>query len=109
MSQHCNNQRANQARVAIEAFRQQASGDDDATSVQDLITDLGHYCLVYELDFVRIVADGIRMWCAECADPGGLRLDLGPPVSIVIAGYTQRQGIPPASIQKRRKSTRVQS
>jgi hypothetical protein len=91
MSIPSNFQRAHWAAVALEAFREQVGRDDEATSAQDLICDLGHYCRLRDLDFLRIAARGISMWCAESDDPDGFRLDPGPDVSIAVAGGTPRR------------------
>jgi hypothetical protein len=73
---------AHWAAVAIEAFRSQVGSDDDNTSIHDLIADLGHYCSLRQLDFIRLCADAISCWQAELADPSDETIEAGPEVSI---------------------------
>jgi hypothetical protein len=88
MSHVTNFQRAHWAAVALEAFRDQVGRDDDETSIHDLTADLGHYCALNELDFVRIVANAISCWCIERAHPheNQAMIGPGPEVSIIIPG-----------------------
>jgi hypothetical protein len=86
MSIPSNFDRATWAANAIERFRHDTGNLSDEEAVHDLICDLGHYCRLYDLDFLRLVANGISTWCAEIDDPDGFRLDPGPDVSIVIPG-----------------------
>jgi hypothetical protein len=55
-----------------------------------LVATLGRFSRLYELDFLRLVANGISTWCAEIDDPDGFRLDPGPDVSIVVPGRKRR-------------------
>jgi hypothetical protein len=72
---------ADDARRAIEAYMADASKDLE-TSVADLIADIGHLCMLEQIDFLAAVNGGIRHWAAERVNPRGMHP--GPTVEITI-------------------------
>jgi hypothetical protein len=103
MSIPSNLDRAVWAAHAIDTFRGDTGNLCGEEAVHDLVFDLGHYCRLYELDFLSLVANGISTWCAEEADPDGMRLDPGPHVSILVPGRKRR-----VRPRRRRYSSRKQ-
>ena len=77
-----NEQRAGWAQVALDAFRQRVGRDDDATSILDLISDLGHLARTRELDFVAIAARAVSVWAYERRYPNGM--GASPQVAITV-------------------------
>ncbi len=74
--------RAEAARRALEAYLSDASQDLE-TRIADLITDIGHLCMVEKLDFLEALRRGIRHWAVERVDPNSTLP--GPTVEIVIS------------------------
>ena len=83
-----NRERAQWAQHALETFSRETrmDGEDAETILHDLICNLGHYCCVNDLDFIRIAADAISCWCVERSDPDDNDIGPGPRVSILIPG-----------------------
>ncbi len=74
--------RAEAARRALEAYVSDMSQDLE-TRIADLITDIGHFCMVEKLDFLEALRRGIRHWAVERVDPNSTLP--GPTVEIVIS------------------------
>ena len=72
---------AEDARRALDAYSSGAS-KDLGTSITELITDIGHLCMVEQIDFLGIINAGIRHWAVERINPKGTRP--GPTVEITI-------------------------
>lgn len=72
---------ADDARRALEAYKADTSKDLE-TSIADLITDIGHLCMLEQIDFLAVVNGGIRHWAVERINPKSTRP--GPIVEITI-------------------------
>jgi hypothetical protein len=83
------------ARKALEAYKADAS-EDLETSIAELITDIGHLCMVEQIDFLATVCSGVRHWAAERINPKGRQP--GPTVEVTISV----QGLSPRAKPKAR-------
>jgi hypothetical protein len=81
MAEPINEERAARARKAIATCGCEPEAEL-ATSVSDILTDLGHLCDAECIDFVERVKRAINTWAVERIDP--LSLAKGPRVEIVI-------------------------
>jgi hypothetical protein len=72
---------ADDARRALEAYKAEASKDLE-TSIAELIADIGHLCMLEQIDFLAALNNGIRRWAVERVNPRGTRP--GPTVEITI-------------------------
>jgi hypothetical protein len=65
-----NEDRAESAKAALVAFAEAArmaeAGEDDATLLRDLLTNLRHFCAAEKIDFQRAVAMSQFHFEAEC-------------------------------------------
>ena len=94
--------RAAEALAAL-AARSEAKGTELATSIQDLVCDLGHLCDDNKLDFVAILTRAIRHWQVERIDPASVAE--GPVVEI----YIGTEGLPPKPKPVKRPDRRKKS
>ena len=94
--------RAAEASAAL-AARSEAEGAELATSIQDLVCDLGHLCDESKLDFVAILTRAIRHWQVERIDP--MSMAPGPVVQITIGA----EGLPPRPGPVKRPNRRKKS
>ena len=93
---------------AAEAFsalaaRGEAQADDLPTSIQGLVSDLGHLCDENKLEFVEILTRAIRHWQVERIDPASVAE--GPVVEI----YIGTEGLPPKPKPAKRPDKRKKS
>ena len=86
---------AEDARRALDAYSSGAS-KDLGTSITELITDIGHLCMVEQIDFLGVINAGIRHWAIERINPKSRRS--GPTVEIAITV----QGLAPRTKPKAR-------
>jgi hypothetical protein len=97
-----NKDRAHKARTAIAACNADP-GEDLATSIKDLLVDLGHLCDAETIDFAETLQKALRWWQVERIDPNSVAE--GPAVEI----YIGTEGLPPKPatnnrVQKNKKS-----
>jgi hypothetical protein len=83
-----NEEHAAKARDAIAACKFDPA-QDTATSVKDLLVDLGHLCDAEQIDFAEILKRALNAWAVERIDP--LSVADGPVVEI----YIGTEGLPP--------------
>ena len=69
------------ARKALGAHKTNAAKDLEA-SIAELITDIGHLCMVEQIDFLAVLIAGIGHWAVERINPNSTRP--GPTVEITI-------------------------
>jgi hypothetical protein len=81
MTKPHHDQQAADARRALEAYKFDASKDLE-TSIADLITAIGHLCMLEQIDFLAALNGGIRHWAVERVNPKSTRP--GPTVEITI-------------------------
>ena len=102
MSKPLNQEHAETARKAIAACKFDPH-QDVATSVKDLLVDLGHLCDAETIDFVDRVKNALNAWAVERIDPASVAE--GPVVEIYIG--TEGLTPPPKPVKrpdKRKKS-----
>ena len=87
MPKPLNHEHADKARKAIAACAFDPH-QDVATSVKDLLVDLGHLCDAEGLDFVTQLKRAINSWAVERIDPTSIAN--GPVVEI----YVGTEGLP---------------
>lgn len=87
------------ARRALEAYKSDAFKDLEA-SIADLIADIGHLCMLEQIDFLAALNRGIRHWAVERINPKSTRP--GPTVEITITV----QGLAPRTKPKSRDPTK---
>ena len=83
------------ARRVLEAYKADAAKDLEA-SIAKLITDIGHLCMVEQIDFLAVLRKGIGRWALERINPKSARP--GPTVEITITV----QGLAPRTKPKAR-------
>ena len=87
-----NARHAARASEALATYRKRAGREDSATSICDLITDLGHLAQSPNLDFVGLVARAVSIWAYERRLPDGA--GAGPQVIVTIAGRKPKPAWP---------------
>jgi hypothetical protein len=97
-----NEENAATARAAIAACKFDPDRDT-ATSVKDLLVDLGHLCDAESIDFVESVKKALNAWSVERIDPTSVAH--GPVVEIHIGS----DGLPPKPEPVRRPDKRKRS
>lgn len=90
---------ADDARRALEAYKADASKDLEM-NIADLITAIGHLCMLEQIDFLAAVNGGIRHWAVERINPNGT--PPGPTVEITIMVH----GLAPPSKPVARRSAK---
>jgi len=78
-------------------------GQDTATSVKDLLVNLGHLCDAEGIDFAEAVKKALNAWAVERIDPASTAS--GPVVEI----YIGTQGLPPEPRPVKRPDKRKKS
>ena len=102
MTKPLNQEHAEKARRAITACAFD-DAQDLATSVSDLLVDLGHLSDAENLDFIGILKSALNIWPVERIDPASVAE--GPDVEIYIG--TEGLPSPPKNVKrpdKRKKS-----
>jgi hypothetical protein len=102
MPKPLNEEHAAKARKAIAACAFDPH-QDLATSVKDLLVDLGHLCDASTIDFVEIVKKALNAWQVERIDPTSVAD--GPVVEI----YIGTEGLPPKPKPLKRPDKRKKS
>ena len=80
---------AEDARRAVDAYTPDASKDLEA-SIADLIADLGHLCMVEQIDFLAALNSGVRRWAVERINPKGTRPQPTVEITITVQGLAPR-------------------
>ncbi len=93
MPKPLNEEHAAKAKKAIESCEFDPH-QDLATSVKDLLVDLGHLCDAEKIDFVERITKAINTWQVERIDPTSVAD--GPVVEI----YIGTEGLPPKPAKK---------
>jgi len=94
-----NEEHAAKGREAVAACKFDPE-QDVATSVKDLLVDLGHLCDSEEIDFVETLQKALNAWAVERIDP--LSVADGPVVEI----YIGTEGLPPKPTPVKRPDKR---
>ena len=81
--------RAADARKALEAYKADASKDIE-TSIAYLIADIGHLCMVEQIDFLAVLIAGIRHWAVERINPKSKRPGPSVEIAITVRGLAPR-------------------
>lgn len=102
MPKPLNEEHAEKARKAIAACEFDPH-QDLASSVKDLLVDLGHLCDAEGLDFIERLKKAINSWAVERIDP--MSVADGPSVEIVIGA----EGLPPPPKPVKRPDKRKKS
>jgi len=102
MSKPLNQDHADTARKAIAACGFDPD-QDLATSLKDLLVDLGHLSDLESIDFVEVLKKALNTWAVERIDPASVAE--GPVVEI----YIGKEGLPPAPKPKKRPDKRKKS
>ncbi len=97
-----NLEHAAKARAAITACKFDPQ-QDVASSVKDLLVDLGHLCDTENIDFVERVQKALNAWAVERIDPTSIAD--GPVVEI----YIGAEGLPPKPTPIKRPDKRKKS
>jgi hypothetical protein len=97
-----NEEHAAKARKAIAACKFDPH-QDTATSVKDLLVDLGHLSDAEQIDFVETVKKALNAWAVERIDP--MSVADGPVVEIHIG----TEGLPPKPEPNKRPDKRKKS
>ncbi len=97
-----NKDHAANARTAIAACKFDPH-EDLATSVKDLLVDLGHLCDAEDIDFVERIQKALNAWQVERIDPTSIAD--GPVVEI----YIGTEGLPPKPKPVKRPDKRKKS
>jgi hypothetical protein len=97
-----NEEHAAKARDAIATCKFDQE-QDAATSVKDLLVDLGHLCDAEQIDFVEILKKAVNAWQVERIDP--MSVADGPVVEI----YIGAEGLPPKPEPIKRPGKRKKS
>lgn len=97
-----NQEHAAKARAAIAACNFDPE-QDVATSVKDLLVDLGHLCDAEDIEFAEIATKALKVWQVERIDPNSAAD--GPVVEI----YIGTEGLPPKPEPPRRPDKRTKS
>ncbi|MGO9475969.1 MAG: hypothetical protein ACLPWS_21575 [Rhodomicrobium sp.] len=97
-----NGEHASKARDAIAACKFDPH-QDVATSIKDLLVDIGHLCDAENIDFAERVTKAINSWAVERIDPTSVAD--GPVVEI----YIGTEGLPPKPKPVKRPGKRKKS
>ncbi len=97
-----NGEHAGKARDAIAACKFDPH-QDVATSIKDLLVDIGHLCDAENIDFAERVKKSINTWAVERIDP--MSVADGPVVEI----YIGTEGLPPKPEPIKRPGKRKKS
>jgi len=102
MPKPLNHEHADKARKAIAACEFDPH-QEVATSVKDLLVDLGHLCDAEEIDFAEMVKKALNTWSVERIDP--MSVADGPVVEI----YIGTEDLPPKPKPVKRPDKRKKS
>ena len=102
MAKAPNQEHAEKARKAIAAC-DFSPHQDVATSISDLLVDLGHLCDAETIDFVERIKKALNTWAVERIDPASVAD--GPVVEI----YIGTEGLPPPPKPVKRPDKRKKS
>ncbi len=102
MPKTLNQDHADTARKAIAACDFDP-GQDLATSLKDLLVDLGHLSDLESIDFVELLKKALNSWSVERIDPASVAE--GPVVEI----YIGKEGLPSPPKPKKRPNKRKKS
>ena len=64
--------RAERAGACLRLHRKLTGDGDPATSVTDLVADIGHFCVENDLTYLYLLSRGISHWRLEMTDPEGV-------------------------------------